>query len=227
MMTRTNRTTKTARIAILTASVLLLAAGSATAGDDDDDNPFSKQKTKVGFGMLVGSYGVGYIDGTGVGMHFELGRKSGPVYLYGEYDMLSVGESSIDIENPVRGFLHRGSANVRYNFAQVGGRRVPVQGEFWVEAGIGQQYVRWHKGGKLTRNDLSIGFGAKANFRLSKRHAKKPKTLGFHYAFKAFIARAPDGGSTEPTCAGPCDEPTPPSPNDLGLFFNVGLEFGK
>lgn len=216
----------TTRIAILSTSLLLLAAGTATAGSDD--NPFDKSRTKVGFGMLVGGYDVGSISGTGVGMHFELGRKAGPLYLYGEYDMLSIGESGYDIEDPVRGLLQRGSANLRYDFAQVGGKRVPVQGEFWVEGGIGRQLVQWHEGGRLTRNDVSFGFGAKANFRLNRRSADKPKTLGFHYAFKAFVARSPDADlMLPPTCAGPCDEPTPPSPNDLGLFFNMGLEFGK
>lgn len=226
-MTSTSRMAHTTRIAILTSSLLLLAAGSAAAGSDDD-NPFDKSRTKVGFGMLLGSFDVGPVGGTAVGMHFELGRKSGPLYLYGEYDMLSIGESNIDIEDPIRGFLHRGSANVRYNFAQVGGKRVPVQGEFWVEAGVGQQRIQWHEGGKLTRNDVSVGFGAKANFRIGKRRAKKPKTIGFHYAFKAFIARGPASEQMlPPTCSGPCDEPTVPSPNDLGLFFNLGLEFGK
>ena len=86
----------------------------------------------------------------------------------------------------------------------------------------------WHEGGRLTRNDISFGFGAKANFRLNKHRAKKPKTIGFHYAFKAFVARSPYADNTlPPTCAGPCDEPTSPSQNDLGVFFNMGMEFGK
>lgn len=217
----------TTRIAILSTSLFLLAAGTAAAGSDDD-NPFAKPRTKVGFGMLLGSYDVGHISGTGVGMHFELGRKAGPLYLFGEFDMLSVGESSYDNDNPIRGFMQRGSANIRYDFAQVGGKRVPVQGEFWIEGGIGRQLVQWHEGGRLARNDISFGFGAKANFRLSGHRAKKPKTLGFHYAFKAFVARSPDADlMLPPTCSGPCDEPTPPMQNDLGLFFNLGLEFGK
>ena len=225
-MTMKSTTARTSRIAILTTSLLLIA-GTAAAGSSSDD-PFDKPRTKLGFGMLVGGYTVGPVSGTGIGMHFELGRQSGPLYLYGEYDMLAIGESSIDVEDPIRGLLHRGSANLRYHLGEIGGKRVPVQGAFWIEGGVGQQRIHWHEGGKLTRNDISFGFGAQANFRISGRHAKKTKTIGFHYALKGFVARSPTADENAmPTCGGPCDEPTPPSPNDLGIFFNLGLEFGK
>jgi hypothetical protein len=36
------------------------------------------------------------------------------------------------------------------------------------------------------------------------------------------------GQETAPaTCGGPCDEATQPSPNDLGIFFNMGLIWGR
>ena len=223
-MTSAPRSANFIRIAILTTSLLMAAGATATAESDD---PFDKPRTNLGFGMLVGSASVGYISGPGVGMHAEIGRQFGKFGVYGEYNLLSVGESSYDVEDPIRGFMHRVAGNVRYTFAKVGSPRVPVQGAFWLEAGMGRQVVQWHKGGKLTRNDFGFGFGAQTNFRIGRRSAK-PNVIGFHYAFKAFLTPSPDADAMLPaTCAGPCDEPTPPSPHDLGLFFNMGLMWGK
>ncbi len=209
-----------------TLAALVLTTSSARA--DSGDDPFGRARTDIGFGMLVGGYSVGPIGGAGVGIHLDVGRQMGPLKLFGEYNLLSVGESSYDAEDPVRGALHRVGLNARYNFAELGGgRHKPIQGAFWLEAGVGRQHVAWYDGGVLTRDDVDVGFGAQFNFKIG-RHSDKPKIFGFYYAFKATIAKSPNADeSGPPTCAGPCDEPTTPSPYDLGLFFNMGLNWGR
>jgi hypothetical protein len=151
----------------------------------------------------------------------------GPLFLLGEYDLLSIGQNGYDNPAPIRGLLNRFGAAARFAFAEFGGGRIPVQGSFWLEGGVGRQYVDWDGGGRLSRDDVALGFGAQANFVIG-RHSDKPKFIGFYYAFRASIARGPDADQPgEPTCAGPCDEATLPSPYDLGLFFNMGLNWGR
>ena len=218
---------KRAGAAAAVAMTVLATAGMARAEGDD---PFTEDRNQVGIGMLVGGYSVGPVGGVAVGMHLDLGRKMGPVKLMGEYDLLSIGETAAEVDvgsAPTRGVLHRLGLNARYTFADLGGGRYkPIQGEFWVEAGIGRQRVEWHEGGLLRRDDVGFGVGAQMNFQINK-HSKNPKIFGVHYAFKAVVARSPDADELGPaTCAGPCDEPSMPSPNDYGLFFNLGLLWG-
>jgi hypothetical protein len=120
--------------------------------------------------------------------------------------------------------MQRVGADVRYSFARFGGGHVPVRGDIWLSAGAGGEVIQWYDGGRLHRRDLSLGFGAQATFRIGHEH---PHYLGFHYAVKAFIAHAPGQKNEDPTCAGPCDEPTPPVPYDTGIFFDFGIVFGK
>ena len=213
-------------LAVGTVLALVMATGTAVAGSDDD--PFARNRTDIGFGMLVGGFSVGSIGGAGVGIHLDVGRQMGPLKLFGEYNLLSIGESSYDNENPVRGALHRVGLNARYNFAELGGgRHKPLQGAFWAEAGLGRQHISWYDGGILRHDDVSLGFGAQFNFKIG-RHKPRPKIFGFYYAFKATIAESPNADQLgPPTCAGPCDEATAPSPYDLGIFFNMGLNWGS
>jgi len=189
---------------------------------------FDKPRLNLGLGMLVGGYSVGPIDGPAVGVHLDVGRQMGALSIYGEYNLLSIGESSTNIEDPVRGMLNRFGVNARYHFVEFSDRHDKLQGAFWVEGGLGQEQINWQKGGVLRRQDVSFGFGAQFNVRIGDRYKPNPKVFGFYYAFKATIARAPDSDKVlPPTCGGPCDYPTPPSPNDFGLYFNFGLQWGR
>lgn len=213
------------RLATLVAALVLTTA--TASADDEDENPFDKPRTTLGFGFLAGSYRVGPVAGPGIGLHVDLGRQMGPLLVYGEYNMLSVGESSMQVDDPLRGFLHRLGLNARYNLIQFGGgTRFPVQGAFWLEAGIGRQIVRWNEGGRLTRDDLGLGFGVQSDFRLN-RDRPNSRYLGFYYAFRTTISEAPVDPMAPMTCDGPCDEPTGPAPYDLSLLFNVGVSFGR
>jgi len=189
---------------------------------------FDQPRLNLGFGMLVGGFSVGPVSGSGVGVHLDVGRQMGPLYLFGEYNLLSIGESGVNEDDPIRGMLNRFGVNARYHFVEFADRRNKLQGAFWVEAGLGHQQVNWAKGGVLRREDVSFGFGAQFNVRIGSRYKRDPKVFGFYYAFKATIARAPGADKQlPPACGGPCDMPTPPSPNDFGLFFNFGLMWGR
>jgi len=188
-------------------------------------DPWKKLRLEGAVGALVGSQRVGYLSGSAGGMHFDGGLKLDRLLFYGEYDFLSVGETAEEGEPSVRGFMHRVGGNVRYSLVALGGGRdVPVRGDFWVEVGAGHQHIRWHEGGKLGRQDLSFGLGAQSTFKIGR---DKPKFIGLHYAVKFTVARTPDRKDDDPRCAGPCDEPTPPTPWDVGVFFNFAVPFGK
>jgi hypothetical protein len=121
--------------------------------------------------------------------------------------------------------MHRLGANLRYSIAAFGGRDVPIRGDFWVEGGVGNQLVQWHGGGELSRRDLAFGAGGQMTVRVGR---DKPSYVGFYYAFRGLTARDPvKNEMSPPTCAGPCDTPTGPSPWDVGAFFNFGVVFSR
>jgi hypothetical protein len=209
----------------------LLVAGSATAAHAQDSygerDVFEVPRTEIGFGMLAGGYSVGPVSGAAAGIHLDAGRQFGRVKLFGEYNMLVIGNSGSATEAATRGLQHRGGANLRYDVGAIGGDGKPVQGTFWLEGGAGREWIYWQEGGRLTRDDISLGFGAQVNFQL-KRYDTRPRVLGVYYAFKTTIAKAPGESQMGPaTCGGPCDTPTKPSPYDLGVYFNLGIQFGR
>ncbi len=207
------------------ATVMALA-GPALA--DSDDEGFDKARTEIGFGMLVGGFSVGPIGGAAVGMHLDVGRQMGPLKVFGEYNLLTIGQSAnVGDPDPVRGVMNRLGLNARYNFSSFADRRKKIQGSFWVEAGVGREVIDWNQGGRLRRDDIGFGIGAQFNVRMNG-NKRKPKVFSFYYALKVTVAESPDADKvTVPTCGGPCDEPTGPSTNDYGIFFNLGLQWGK
>lgn len=219
-------------LAIAATTTALAATAAPAVADscydteckDAREKAWSKPRFEGAFGLLAGGYGVSTVSGAAIGMHFDAGLRMDRVALIGEYDFLSIGQSSYDHENPIRGQLHRLGANVRYSIAAFGGRDVPIRGDLWIEGGIGNQLVQWHGGGELSRRDLAFGVGGQMTARIGK---DKPKYLGFYYAFRGIMARDPIGKPGEPTCAGPCDMATGPSPYDVGAFFNFGVVFSR
>lgn len=185
---------------------------------------WNRTRFEGGVGLLAGGFSVGPIDGSAIGTHLDGGVRSGRLAILGEYDFVSIGESSYDVEDPVRGQLHRLGVNARYSLGSFGGQSIPLRGDIWIEGGLGDQLVRWDGGGELERRDLAFGFGGQMTVAIGKEH---PRYLGFYYAFRGLVARDP----VEPkdpamaTCAGPCDRPTGPSAYDMGAFFNFGVVF--
>jgi hypothetical protein len=187
-------------------------------------DPWSAARFEGAVGALVGGQRIGHIDGTGGGFHLDAGVRLDRLYLYGEYDFLSVGQDGYDTPNPVRGFMHRVGGNVRYSLAAFGGGSAPVRGDVWGEIGAGHEQIQWHEGGRLGRRDLAFGLGAQATFRVGR---DRPRYVGVYYAVKGWVATSPERKDGAPTCAGPCDEATRPSPHDFGIFFNFGVPFGR
>jgi len=213
-----------------TVSALVAPARPAAADcydaecKDAREKAWHKPRFEGAFGMLAGGYRVSTVGGSAIGMHFDGGLRMDRLALIGEYDFLSIGQSSYDHDNPIRGNLHRLGANLRYSIAAFGGRDVPIRGDIWLEGGVGNQLVQWDGGGELSRRDLAFGVGGQMTARLGK---EKPNYIGFYYAFRGLVARDPVGKQGEPTCAGPCDMATGPSPWDMGAFFNFGVIFSR
>jgi hypothetical protein len=224
------------------AAAAAFLAGSAPAHaqwDDDADSGGEHDRWRdlrfegdVGF--LIGGMSVGPLDGFAGGVFGEAGVRRDRLALLAEYDLLSVGQTAqssamVDPANPppdpIRGYMQRVGFDARYSVTRFGGGDAGIRGDVWIEAGAGGEVIQWYGGGRLHRGDASLGFGAQATFRIgSESH---PHYVGFHYAVKAIIAKAPGRKDDAPTCAGPCDEPTPPVPYDTGIFFNFGVVFGK
>lgn len=204
------------------------AARADCYGDEcrELDKDWNRMRFEGGVGMLAGGFGVGPISGAAIGGHVDAGVRAGRIAVLGEYDFASIGQSSYDHPDPVRGQLHRLGANLRYSLGSVGGHKVPIRGDFWVEGGLGSQLIRWNGGGELERRDLAFGFGGQMTARIGREH---PQYLGFYYAFRGLVARDPTEPKQPamPTCAGPCDRATGPSAWDVGAFFNFGVVFSR
>lgn len=228
-------------VAAVTAALLLLppaalraetlqAWSEAEHGDEaeKDDNPFHKGRSEITLGLLAGGFRVGPVGGPAVGPHLDAGWNMGRLVLYGEYDFLMIGEDDQVVDQPIRGQLHRFGAMARYALGEIGGGDdIPLQGQLWVEAGPGREIIMWDKGGRLGRNDLALGIGGELNV-MARRHSPHPNVFSLFYAFRVTVAREPRSDRVEmATCGGPCDEATKPSPWDLGLFFNLGLSWGR
>jgi len=214
-------------VALVLAVPLTAAADKAYEPYESDPDPYGtldhQVQPEVGFGFLVGQLSVGKVAGTAFGFHLDGGVRWHRLALLAEYDFLSLTEDT-DISLPTRGLVHRVGANLRYSFGVLSKRDFPMRGDFWIEAGAGHQLVTWVDGGKLHRNDLAFGIGSQATVRFGRNNRKK---LGIIYAVKFLVADRPDGKMPPSGCAGPCDEPTPMIPVDLGIFFNFTIPFGR
>src|SRR5579862_717745 len=193
------------------AAALFCAVTSSARADDYDDtnDPWKSTHFEGDVGFLVGGMSVGPIDGFAGGMYAEGGIKRDRLMLLGEYDLLSVGQTPAADDpnapaNPVRGYMNRFGLDARYSIARFGGGDIPIRGDIWLTGGLGAEVIQWYEGGKLHRADAEIGLGAQASFRYgSEGH---PKFIGFFYAVRAFIAKAPPSKNDNiPVCAGPCD----------------------
>lgn len=226
----------TAFMSCAAAAAILGAAAPARAQDDDDDGVHDRWKDlrfEGDVSFLVGGMSVGPIDGFAGGIGLAGGIRRDRLALFGEYDLLSVGQSpstaaadaTMAPPDPIRGYMQRFGLDARYSVARFGGGDAGIRGDLWLEGGLGAEVIQWYEGGRLHRGDVDLGFGAQTTFKIgSDSH---PRYIGFHYAVKATIAKAPPRKDDFPTCAGPCDEPTPPVPWDTGIFFDFGIVFGK
>jgi hypothetical protein len=213
---------------VVVALPALAHADRVYAGYEEDRPPdiYTERdhsiQPELGFGALIGKLGIGRIAGQAIGFHLDGGVRWNRLAALAEYDFFSFDEDT-DVTVPARALIHRAAINARYSFGVLTMRDFPVRGDFWVEAGAGHQLVLWYDGGKLHRNDVSIGIGAQATIRFGEGKRRK---LGLYYAVKFIMMDRPDLKMGQVGCGGPCDEPTPMIPIDLGIFFNMTVPFG-
>lgn len=180
-------------------------------------------------GLLVGGSDIGETRRQTVGLQLDIGRRFGDLVILGEYNYLDIGKP----ESMSQGNLSRFGLVARYSLLRTRNdqddpyKRSPVSGDYWFELGAGMQRLVWDAGGTLTRPDLVFGIGWQLNVVLDRR-SPKPRYYGPYVAFRANLSRAPESSlDVPPTCGGPCDTPTRPSPNDIGMFFHVGVNWGR
>lgn len=210
----------------LALAFVLSAAAEASArnyiaGPAPAPKKKGERRTEINFGLLVGGSDVGDINGTGVGLNLNLGRRFGDLVALGEYNHQTVGKRG------TRGRMNRLGLTLRYSLLRLGlkKKRDPMGVDWFAELGAGRQYIAWNEGGRLARNDVQLGFGMQMMGRVKR--ADKYRYVGPYFAFRARAARAPKSANVMPTCAGPCDKPTGPPRTDVSLFFHVGMNFGR
>jgi hypothetical protein len=228
-------------IAMFVTSLASPPPARADYDNDADARVDKKPRWEGAFGMYIGSFKVAWFDGVAVGVHGDLGVRFDRLLVFGEYSITSISndpaqtgatDTSQHATPPavmpaiISGIVQRVGANARYSLGRLaGGHRVRMYGDFWFEAGLGEQFVRWNEGGALHRPDVALGVGAQMSLRWGDHHQHH---VGFYYAFKATIAPSPYASSSQTaTCAGPCDTPTRPLDVDGQFLFNLGVVFGK
>ena len=174
-------------------------------------------------GMLAGSADVGDVTGASTGLHASLGYRMGPLTVMGEYAYLDVGDNPDEPGNR-DGTLSRAGLTARMQIADVAKTGSPVGLEFWAEGGVGTERIAWSEGGKLYRPDLALGFGVEVDGRGWRQ--PRPRHFGAYVGFRAVLARAPEDDRPA-MCEGPCTVATPPSRNDVSLYFHFGLHWGR
>jgi hypothetical protein len=203
----------------------------ATSADATMAEPekYSDRRTEVDLGMLTGGSDIGETNRFTYGLHLNIGRRFGDLALLGEYDYLSIGRQ----DSASQGSLSRLGVTARYSLLRTSGKlgkygkRGPLSGDYWFEAGAGMQRLAWDAGGTLTRPDLVFGVGLQFNVLIDRR-AEKPRYFGPYVAFRANVARAPESSLDVPaTCGGPCDTQTSPPGNDVSAFFHFGVNWAR
>jgi hypothetical protein len=219
------------------ALVLFALASPALAHADDDLARVERSTRWEGaFGMRVGSFRVGDFAGMGFGFHLDAGERFDRLVISAEYSYLSISNAPPESDTAARstdpapppeidGMVQRIGANARYSVGKITGDEVPLRGDFWLEGGVGEEFIRWDLGGAMHRPDVSFGFGGQLSGRFGHSHDHH---AGMYYALRVTLARAPSSFTDRaPTCAGPCDTPTPPIGIDRSFLFNLGIVFGN
>ncbi|HTM22279.1 MAG TPA: hypothetical protein VL172_17285 [Kofleriaceae bacterium] len=208
---------------VLLAALTSRAAAQAPPAIAVDAPPREPGRTEIDIGGLLGGGDIGEQRRFERGVQLNVGRRFGDLVLLGEYDYLTVGDDSVAT-------MSRFGALARYSLLRssaVPGERSPVSGDFWVEAGAGMERIAWDVGGRLSRPDLALGFGWQVNAVIGKNQPR-PRYYGPYVAFRALLARAPAPESEQPaTCGGPCDQETRPSRNNVAMFFDFGINWGR
>ena len=196
-----------AACAVVLGVALATGAGPAAACPPPvpSDPPAPRPRSELEVGPWFVFAGVDGFRGYYRGARLAVGHRWHRLLLQGEVDL---GDAILrrlhgdNLPEPIRGFSARAGANLRWTFARAHAfGRAPIEYEFWLQGGVGAHLVQWWGGGRLARADGQVGLGLSQVLGSSGR-------LSLDSAVVIFFNGGRAAGA--PTCAGPCDEPTPP-----------------
>lgn len=199
-----------------TIVAIIVCARTAAAHPPRPPAPPPPPHTMVEVGPWFGAELVDHYGGLGLGTHAAIGRVRGRM----TYD-LDVAVVSLrllhhrdqDLDPTIDGLLGRVGANARWIFGSVDVRDV-LTIEGWLQAGVGVHAIQWRDGGRMVRPDVLGGVGFSERFGRAKR-------LSLDVGLLIALGRGRTIGA--PTCAGPCDEPTPPVRGDTVVIDQIAL----
>jgi hypothetical protein len=99
----------------------------------------------------------------------------------------------------IHGYLGRIGANARWQARVMDDSELAI--DLWLQGGAGVHAVAWDLGGRLVRPDGQVGLG------VTERIGRRRK---YSVDVGVILVVGPGRSGGTPTCAGPCDEPTPP-----------------
>jgi len=211
---------------LLSAAAVVITLAPARARAEPaiaTEVPRTPHRYEARIGMLLGGGDVGDVNGPSRGVHASLGARYGEVTGMVEYDYLSINDED---DQPMHrhGTLSRGGLVARWSLFHTDDDAAMAV-DYWIEGGAGLERVAWGPGGVLDRPDLVLGFGAELDGH-PYYASEHPRHLGMWLGLRAVIARAP-AGDEPAVCGGPCSMATPPSRNDVALYFSWGMHWGR
>ena len=189
-------------------------------------------------GFELGTFHTGPVYNFAYGLALDGGIRLDRLVVLGEYAFLGLGaptptgesttgtalEAMPPSDSTPTGFVQRFGLASRYSVARsfTASHGMGLRFDTWVEAGVGEQMLRWSGGGYLHRPDLELAFGVQMNLRGTHHHG------GWFMGMRVTLAAPPKmiGPPAPPTCAGPCDGPTGPLGIDRSFLFVTAVDFG-
>ena len=188
----------------------------------------------VAAGVRFGSFTInGDSSGTAIPFHLDAGVRRDRWLAFASYDVFGVTARVPAVpDGPLgaarsselaglgdgSGVAHRVGVAARYTLSRFSENDGGL--DFWGEAGLGVEHLRWDAGGTLTRPDLALGIGATFVYLGRSRHS------GITAGLRITIAPRTDDANAPPACGGPCDTATPPASFDRSFLFDLTVPFG-
>jgi len=192
-------------------------------------------------GFELGTFHTGPVYNFAYGLALEGGVQLDKLAFLGEYAFLGLAAptptttgttGTVDLQAPgsdsdygtPTGFVQRFGLASRYSVAtgMTAQHGLGFRFDTWVEAGVGEQLLRWSGGGYLHRPDVELALGMQFDLRGTRHHG------GWFMGMRVTLASPPrmSGPTAPPTCAGPCDGPTGPLGIDRSILFVTAVDFG-
>ena len=206
------------RHALLT--IVTITALAARAAAEPPPIPIERgepHQAAFDFGPWIPAYVIDHYSGIGIGPRFAgwlrhrnwaFGVEGAAGRLWLTHDV----QHDTDVTPTIPGTIGRIGANARWQTRVMDGSDLAI--DLWLQGGAGVHAIQWDGGGRVVRPDGLVGFGVSERFGRLKRYA-------FDAGVIVVIGRGRGGGL--PTCAGPCDEPTPPVHDDVLIIDQMAF----